>query len=130
MCFSWLDWDSLCANFLSCFLGLNLLSIVLSNSFFECLPALTLSHVLNSDMNSLRNNSVRNFLVNDNSDCVLGHVKYLSSSSMVEFVRHTFMNATISNNINEISFSVGCENFGERSGTMVSEALLEKMSGF
>ena len=130
MCLSRLGIDSFGANLLSLFLSLDLLSIILSDSSFEGLSALALTYMLNSHMDPLWNNSVTNFLVNDNSDCVLGHVKYLSSSAMVEFVRHTFMNATISNNINEISFSVGCENFGERSGTMVSEALLEKMSGF
>ena len=128
MSFSRLGINSLSANLLSLFLSLYLLSIILSNSSFECLSALTLTNMFNSNMESLWYNSVSNFLVNDNSNCMLGHIKYLSSSSVVEFVRHTFVNATVSHYINEVTFFVDCENFRERSGSVLSEALLEKMS--
>ena len=106
MSFSWLDVDSHGLDLLALSLGLSLEAIVLLNSSLESLSALTLSGVLDSHMNSLGNDGASHLFVDDDSDGMLVHIENLSSLSVVELVGHTLMNATVSNDINEIALLV------------------------
>ena len=65
---SGLNWDSFGADGVSGFLGSALLGVIFSHSLFESFSALTLSHVLNSNMESLGKDVSSYFFVNDDSD--------------------------------------------------------------
>ena len=62
--------------------------------------------MLDSDVNSLGNDSASVLLVDDNSNSVLSHVKDATSLSVVELVGHALVDATVGNDINEIALSV------------------------
>ena len=87
-------------------LGLSLLGIILAHSSLEGLTAFTSADMLDSDVNSLGDDSASVLLVDDDSDGVLGHVENAASLSMVELVRHALVDATVSNDVNDIVFPV------------------------
>ena len=130
MSFNRLGWNSFGVDLLSLFLCFYLLGIIFSHSLLESLSTLTFTNMFDSDMDSLGNKSVTNSFSNDNTHSVLSHIKYLSCFPMVEFVWHTFVDASISDNVNKVSFSVGGKDLSERSGTVLSEPFLEEMSCF
>jgi hypothetical protein len=103
---SGLDRESLGVDLLTSLLGLNLLGIILSDSSLEGLTALASADMLDSDVNSLGNDSASVLLVDDNSNSVLSHVKDATSLSVVELVGHALVDATVGNDINEIALSV------------------------
>ena len=117
--FLWSNWDSLGGDFLSFFLSLNLKSIILLNSLDESESASWLSHMFNSDANSLWDDSSIDKLVHDNSASMSGHVKDSTGFSVIEFVWHTFMYGTVSNDINVITDFVSDEISGEWGSTML-----------
>ena len=121
--FSWLSRDSLSADLFSLLLGLSLLGVVLSDSLLEGLSALALASVFNPDVDSLWYDSVTNFLVHNDTDSLLVDIEDLACLSMVEFVWHTLVDATIGNDINEISLSVCYHYSGEGNCSVVLEAL-------
>ncbi len=84
--------------------------------------------MLDSDVNSLGDNSASVLLVDDHSDCVLGHIEHATGLAMVELVGHTLVDGTVSNNVNEVSLSVSLHDLGEVDGAVVSEALAEEVS--
>ena len=108
MAWSWLLVDSLGVDLHTLFLGLSLFGVILSHSLLKCFSALALSCMLNSDMDSLWNDSASENLIDDNTDCCLVDIENSTSLSMIELVWHTFMDTSISNDVNVISFSVGC----------------------
>ena len=110
---SWDNWKSLCADLLTSFLGISLEGVVLSYSFPEGFIAARLAHMLNSDMDSLGNDLFSDLFVHNDTNGMLIHVKYSTGSSVVELVGHTLVDATVSNDINEISLSVGGHNTRE-----------------
>ena len=111
MSISWLDVDSLSVDLQSFELSFSLEGIVLSDSSLESLSALTLAYVLDSHVNSLGNDLSSNLFVDDNTNGMLIHIEDSASLSMVEFVWHTFVDATISNNINEVTLLVDFQDF-------------------
>ena len=104
--FSWLLRDSLGADLFTSLLGFSLQGVVLSNSLLESFSALTQTNVFNSDMNSLGDDSVANSFVDNDTDSLLVDIEDSASLSMVEFVWHALVDATVSNDVNEISLSV------------------------
>ena len=107
MSFSWENVDSLGVDFHSLCLGLSLLGIIFSDSSLESFSALTSTDMLDSDVDSLGDDSSSNLFVDDDSNGMLGNIKYSSSLSVVELVWHTLVDATVGNDINVITFSVG-----------------------
>ena len=128
MSFLSLLWDSFCVNLLVIFLGLSLFSIILSHSFLEGFSALTQSDMFNSDMESFGNNVSSDLLIDDYSDSMLVDIKDSTSFTMIEFMGHTFMNTTISYNINYVSKSVWCHYSWKRYCSVFTESFCEQMS--
>ncbi len=126
--FSWLSGNSFCANVLVLSLGFSFLGIIFSHSPFESFSALTLSNMLNSNMESLGNDLSSNLFVNYNSNWMLSDIKDSSGLTMIILVGHSFVNTGISNNIDIISLSISCHNFWKRGCTILFESLLEKIS--
>jgi hypothetical protein len=124
-----LSGDSLGVNLHALNLGLSLLGVILAHSSLEGLTALASADMLNSDVNSLGDDSASVLLVDDDTDCVLGHIENAASLTVVELVRHALVNGAVSDNIDEITLSVGLHDLGEVHGTVLSEGLGEEMSG-
>ena len=97
---------SLGQNLLASLFGFNLLGVILSHSSLEGFTALTSTHVFNPDMDSLGNDSASNLFVDDNSNSVLVNIEDLASFSVVELVGHTLVNATVSNDVNEVALFI------------------------
>ena len=121
--FPWLLRDSLSADLLTLFLGFSLLGIVLSYSCFEGLSDIALTNVFNSHMDSLGNDSGTNSFVNDDTDGFLVDIEDDTCLSVVEFVWHTFVDGTISNNINVVSLSVSYHYSRKRDSSVFLKAL-------
>ncbi len=99
--------DSLCVDLDSLDFGLSLFGVILSDSSLEGLSALGLSDVLNSDVDSLRNDFASVLLVDHETDGVLGHIEDSSGHTVIELMGHTLVDGTISDNIDVVSLSVG-----------------------
>ena len=126
--FSWLLVHSLGVELDSLCLSLSLLGIILSHSSLEGFSALALSDVLDSDVDSLRNDSASVLFVDDQPNSMLSHIENSSCFSMVEFVGHTLVDGAVSNDINVISLLVGCHDLGKMDWTVVSESLAEEVA--
>ena len=124
----WLLRESLCEDLDTLFLSLSLLGVILAHSSLEGLTALTSANMLDSDVNSLGDDSSSVLLVDDNSDGVLGHIENAASLTVIELVRHALVDGTVSNDINEVSLAVGLHDLGKVNGPVVSEALAKEVS--
>ena len=109
-------------------LGLSLLGVVLAHSSLEGLTALAAADMLNSDMNSLGDDSASVLLVDDDTDGVLGHIENTTGLTVVELVRHALVNGAVGNNIDEVTLSVGLHDLGKVDGPVLSEGLREEVS--
>jgi hypothetical protein len=109
-------------------LGLSLLGVVLAHSSLEGLTALALADMLDSDVNSLGDDSASVLLVDDDSDGVLGHIEHTTGLAVVEFVGHALVDGTVGNDVDEIALSVSLHDLGKVDGAVVSEALAEEVS--
>lgn len=124
----WLDIDSLGVDLDTKLLCLSLLCVVFLDTSLECLSALTSANMLNSDVNSLGDNSASVLLVNDNSDGMLSDIKNATSLSVVELVRHALVDRSVSDNVHEVSLLVSLHDFREMDWSVLSEALAEEVS--
>ena len=88
---SWLSVNSLGVDLFTSSLSFSLLGIVFSHSSLEGLSALTLTNVLDSDVDSLGEDSASNLFVDDNTDGMLIDIKNSSSLSVVELVGHALV---------------------------------------
>ena len=109
-------------------LGLSLLGVILAHSSLEGLTALTSANMLDSDVNSLGDDSASVLLVDDDSDGVLGHIEHTTGLAVVEFVGHALVDGTVGNDVDEIALSVSLHDLGKVDGAVVSEALAEEVS--
>jgi len=80
--------------------------------------------MLSSHMDSFRNDSVSDLLVNDHSNRPWVHIKNCSSPSMIVLEWHTFMGGPIDDNVDNVSDFVGSQGFGNVDGTMQFESFL------
>mgnify|MGYP000269721400 CR=1 FL=1 len=111
MSLSWLSWKSFSEDLLSLSFSFSFLGIILLDSSFEGFSALTSTQVFNSNVKSLGNNSSTELFVHDYTDCVLIHIEHFTCLTLVELVRHAFVNASICNNINKVSLFIGLHDF-------------------
>ena len=100
--------SSLQFNFLSSFLCLSSELIVSLNTVQEIFSASGFASMLDSDVNSLLDDSVADNLVNLNTNSSLGNVPDNTSLAMVKLVRHTLVDGTVGFNVNIFSNSEGC----------------------
>lgn len=126
---SGLGGDSLGENLDTLGLGLALLGVVLTDSALEGLAALASADVLNSDVDSLGDDSASVLLVDDDSDGVLGHIENAAGLTVVELVGHALVDASIGNHVNKVALLVSLHDLREVDGAMLSESLSEKVSG-
>lgn len=122
---SGLSIDSLDGNEGTGSLGLTLNSIVLVDTIDEGSARSGHADVLNTDMESLGNDTATNLLVYDNTDRVLGNIIDDTGLSVVELVGHTLLDGTVSDNINVISLLVTEHNLVQGGNTVLSERLGE-----
>ena len=118
-----LEVDSLGVDLHAVLLGLSLLGVILAHSSLEGLTALTSADMLNSDVNSLGNDSASVLLVDDDTDGVLGHIENAASLTMVELVRHALVDGAVGDHIDEVVLSVGLHDLRKVDGTVLSEGL-------
>ena len=126
---SGLSGDSLGVDLDALGLGLALLGVVLADSALEGLAALASADVLNSDVDSLGDDSASVLLVDDDSHGVLGHIENAAGLTVVELVRHALVDATVGNHVNKVTILVSLHDLREVDGAMLSESLREKVSG-
>ena len=110
-------------------LGVSLLLVVLTNTVLESFTTVGHTDVLGSHMDALWDDAVSNALVYNDSDSMLGNVEHSSSLSVVEFVRHTSLDRSISNNINVVSLFVRNQISAEWDHSVLSKCFREKISG-
>merc|ERR1719362_968756 len=115
----WLGWDSLRFNLLACLLGLDLSLIVGLNSLDESESASGFSHMLNTNVDSLLDESSINALVDNDTDGMGSHVENTTSLTVIEFVWHTLVDRTISEHIDVVTDLVYDEVFREWSSSML-----------
>ena len=95
----------------------------------DFLLTLGLSDVLDSDVNSLLDNSSVNLLVDSDSNGGLGQVEDNTSSTMVMLVRHTLVDGRVSEDINIITDLDAHEVLGEVWVSVFAEFLGEHLTG-
>jgi len=125
---SWLDRKSLGDDFLSFLLGGDLKGIVSLDSLDESLSRSGLSDMLNSDTDSLWDDSSVDQFVDNDTDGDSGDVENSSGLTVVELVWHTLMDGTIGDDIDVISNFVVDEVSVEWSSSMLLVRLREKIS--
>lgn len=101
-----------------------------SDSFFEVVLALGSAKVLDSDVDSLVNNSISDLFVDDDTDGAGVDVENSAGSAVIVFVGHAFVNGTIANDVDEVSLLVDGHVSGEFGGSVLSEGSLEQVSSF
>ncbi len=104
-------------------------SIVFFNSVQELSSACWKLQVLDSDVKSFRDDSVSDLLVDNNAQSSGVDVEDCSSSSVIVLVRHTLVDWTINDDVNDISDLVGSQVLWHSDNSVVSETLLEFVSG-
>ena len=85
--------------------------------------------MLHSDVNSFGDDSVSDLLVDDDSDGSGVDVEDSSSSSVIVFIGHAFMDGSINDNIDNITNFIGGECFGDMNRSMLLESFSEFVSG-
>lgn len=120
--------NSLGEHLLALLLGFPLEGVVLADSSLEGFTALRAADVLNSDVNSLGDDSASVLLVNDDTDGVLGNVEDATGLSVVELVRHALVDGAVSDNVNEVTLFVSLHDLREMDGPVLSESLGKQVS--
>ena len=128
MGFSGLNNLSLGVDLLSLLLGFSLQSVVFLYSGLESLVALTLTNMLDSDVNSLGDDNTSDLFVDNDANSMLSNIENSAGSSVIVLEGHTLVYATVSNDVDEVSLSVSGHYSGERDGSVSSESLLEEVS--
>lgn len=85
--------------------------------------------MLDSDMNLFFKFSLLDLFLNDNTNGSWVNIEDLSSSTVIEFVRHAFVDGSINNNVNIVSLLVFFEIVAHSDSSVSSESLLELMLG-
>ena len=126
---SWLGDLSLGRNFLSILIGCGFFGIVGLDTGQELFPAGGKSQMLNSDVNTLRNDSLPDLLVDCDSNGSRVHIEDCTSPSVVVLVGHALMDGTIDNDVNNIANLVDSKGLGDVNGPVLLESLSELMPG-
>ena len=121
--------NSLCEYLGALGLGLSLQSVISADSDLESFAASTSADMLNSDVNSLGDDSASVLLVDDHSYCMLSNIENTAGLSVVELEGHALVDAAVSNDINEVAFLVRLHDLRKVHGAMLSEGLGEEVSG-
>merc|ERR1711973_414578 len=90
-------------------LGFSFLHLILFHTSQEIIPTLGMFDMFNSEVDSFGDDSVSKLFVNNNPNSSSGHVEHSSSFPMVVFVWHSFVNGSISLDINNVTNLVGLQ---------------------
>ena len=120
--------NALDVNSLTSSLGVSFLLIVIADTVLESLTAGGHTHVLDTHVNALGDDAVSNALVHNDTDGVSGHIEDLAGLAVVEFVGHTSLDGTISDDIYVVTLAVRYKVLAEGRDTVLSESLAEKIS--
>lgn len=85
--------------------------------------------MLDSDMDFLLKFSLLDLLLDDNTNGSWVNIEDLSSSTVIEFMRHALVDGSINNNVNIVSLLVFFEIIADSDSSVSSESLLELMLG-
>ena len=84
--------------------------------------------MFDTDVNTLGNDADSNALVHDDTDGMCGNVENSAGISVVELVRHTSLDGSISDDVDVITLLVGDEILAKRDSSVLSECFAEKIS--
>ena len=93
--------------------------LIVDDALQNFLLALGLSYVLNTDMNTLLENTSIDKLVDTDTDGRLGNVEDNSSASMVTLVRHTLVNGRVGEDVDVVTNLHAHEVLREVDGSML-----------
>ncbi len=85
--------------------------------------------MFDSNVNSLADQSISNLFVDNHTNSTRGNVPDDTSSAVVVFVRHSFVDRSISLNINILANSVCSQVCGKMNWSALLEGLSEEISG-
>ncbi len=125
MTFTGLLGNALGDNLLADLLGLSLDQVILLNALSESLSGLGLADVFNTYVDALGDNARVNSLVDDNSDTVAGDIEDLTSLAVIELEGKTSLDATVSNNVDNIVLFEVSKHLGQGRLTVLSECNTE-----
>ena len=86
--------------------------------------------MLDANVDPLGDDPVSDLLVDDHSNGTRVDVEDGSSAAVVVLVRHTLVDGSIDNDVDDVSDLVGSECIGNVDGSVLLEALSELVSGF
>jgi hypothetical protein len=88
-----------------------------------------MTDVLNTDVNSLLDNSVTDLLVDGNTHGTWSNIKDTTGLTMIELMWHTLLDGTITLDVNDISTLVHFHVGGQLDHTISSVRTLEQVPG-
>ena len=86
--------------------------------------------MFDSNVNTLGDDSVSYLFVDDDSDGSGVNIEDSSSSSVVVFIGHAFVDGSIDDDIDDVSDFIGGECFGDVDGSVLFESFSEFVSGY
>jgi hypothetical protein len=98
---------SLSRNSLAFFISFGFKLVILFNSIDEGQSAITFSNVFRSNVDSLFDFSLLNLLVEDKTEGSWVDIENFGSSSVVEMMRHAFVDGSVYDDIDVVSLSMG-----------------------
>lgn len=103
--------------------------IINFHSLDKSKSAVTFSYMFRSNMNSFFDFSLFHLFVKDEAERSRINIEDFGSSSMIEVMGHSFVNCSVHNNIDEVSFFVSLQIIFHSNRSVSSEWLFELMSG-
>merc|ERR1712180_423178 len=118
---------SLAIHFHTTGLGFPFLHLVFFDTSQEIISAFGMLDMFNSEVDSLWDDSISKLLIDNNSNSSSGYIEDSSSFAVIVFVRHSFVNGSISLDINNITNLVGLQIGRQMFDPSFSELLREKI---
>ena len=106
-----------------------LVGFVLLHSGLELLLAVGRSHVLDSHVHELLDDSAVDELVHSDAEGSLGDVEHDAGSALVALVGHTLVDGGVHDDVDVVTDLEGLQVDAEGKSTSLSELLREKVSG-
>lgn len=125
----WSLWLSLSGNDQALFFGFSFLLVIFFDSLYESKSRIWVSKMFNSYMDFLLKFSLLDLFFNNNTNWSRINIEDFSSSTVIEFMRHAFVDGPIDNNVNIVSLLVIFEIIADSNSSVSSESFLELMFG-
>ena len=125
----WSLWLSLSRNDQALFFSFSFLLVIFFDSLYESKSRIRVSEMFNSNMDFLLKFSLLDLFFNNNTNWSWINIEDFSSSTVIEFMRHAFVDGSIDNNVNIVSLLVIFEIIADSNSSVSSESFLELMFG-